>query len=100
MVKLDAVAVGAEGLRKNEEGAPLFFFAWTAPGTVFASIFAKEQSDSWTGDDALIAAKSLSPWLPIWAVGPTAVCAAAGLGEMEFIGAVMVASPCRRRTSG
>ena len=32
--------------------------------------------------------------MPIWAVGPTAVCAAAGLGEMEFLGALMVASPC------
>ena len=91
MCKLGAVTVCAEMCRKDTDDVILMMKILTAPGTVLAVALAKDPSE-WTRDDAILAAVS-AVWMPMFAVGGTAVMAAAGTAEMEFLGAFMSAHP-------
>jgi hypothetical protein len=90
MGKLEALLVSAELFRKDAESVPLWFSTYTAPDTVFATMIAK---DEWTRDDAILTCAHNAHILPTWTVGGTAVVAAAGVTEMEFMGAWMAHCP-------
>jgi hypothetical protein len=84
MCKADMVLVCAETHRKTADGIPLYFSIFTAPGTVFAQMLAKEPGE-WTRDDALLAAANHSVSAATWAPGYKAVLKEAGWGEVEWV---------------
>jgi hypothetical protein len=92
MQKLDLLAVTAELWRRDDTGALAIFKMWTAPDTALASMVAKDP-DSWTRDDAILAAVSSVLWSPIIAVGTTTVLEAAGTDELEYLGEFMGKCP-------
>jgi hypothetical protein len=75
-------AVSAEMHRKNDEGKLHIHTIWTAPGTIFAEMIAKEPG-AWDRDDAITAAASTAVHVATWAVGVTAVVAEAGVDEIR-----------------
>ena len=92
MCKLDTLMVSAETLRKDADGVIPMLKILTAPGTVLSVSLAKDPNE-WTRSDALLAAVSAAGWMPMWALGGTAVFTAAGMGDMELLGAFMTTVP-------
>jgi hypothetical protein len=82
----------AVGHRKGSEGLPLWMDAYGAPGTALAAMLAKDPSE-WGRGDAVTAALSCAANLTAIGAGITAVCATAGLAEMEWIVGWMTACP-------
>jgi hypothetical protein len=85
MCKLEMIAVIGEASRKDEEGVSLWTRVWMSQDNALAAIVAKEPRE-WTQDDAIAASANGGVWTVVWAVGGTAVCAAAGLDELEWFG--------------
>ena len=83
MVVTDTVAVCAPAHGLDAE-ASLCWNMFTAQDTVFAAMLAKEPSE-WTLDSAILASVNFAHHVPVWAVGITAVLAAAGVSEAEWL---------------
>jgi len=93
MCKVDMIAVMGEANRKDEHGVSLYLNTWASPDNAFAVMLAKEPSE-WTRDDALLASAVTGVWHSVvWSAGGTAVCAAAGLQESEWLGQWAPANP-------
>ena len=94
MQKLDAAAVCSECVRKNAAGLPLIFTTWaTAEETVYAAALAKTPSECTRSDAIAIATNTAVVDVALSAVGWTAVLSAAGVDEMEYIGAMLTNMP-------
>jgi hypothetical protein len=83
MSKLDMTAVMAEASRKDERGVSLFLSTWSSPDNAFATMLAKSPSD-WTRADAIMSSALHGVWIVVWTAGASAMCAAAGLDELEW----------------
>jgi hypothetical protein len=92
MCKLDAMAISVAMWRKDENGVLLFLNIYDAPDTVLASLVAKASSEL-TRDDAITACAHVAHIVPMWTVGGTAVCDAAGLLETEFVSQILHKNP-------
>jgi hypothetical protein len=90
MCKADNLLVCAELWRKNDTGDLLIFTIWSAPETAFAAMLAKEH---WTRDDAVLAAAHYSWVLPPLAGSPHQICSIAGVGEIEWVIAMVATNP-------
>ena len=99
MAKVDPLAVTAATLRKDNAGTMPFFSIFSAPDTVFAAMLAKDPS-GWDRGDAKIVGAGYAVWAPSVVVGCSAVCAAAGLTDMDFIGGIMTQIPFIGASSG
>jgi hypothetical protein len=99
--KLDSVAVSCDTYRKDETGAYPSMNTFTAADTVFATMIAAAPQ-SWTREDAIIAAAQFGALACAWVTGWTAILAEAKEDEMEVITAFstqvpyMVAEPADR----
>eukprot|EP01048_Picozoa_sp_COSAG05_P002803 COSAG05_NODE_122_length_17611_cov_47.044655_1_plen_598_part_00 len=91
MCKLDTPMVSAETLRKDADGVIPMIKILTTPGTVLSVSLAKDPNE-WTRSDAILAAVSAG-WMPMWALGGTAVFTAAGIDEMEILDRFSTTAP-------